>query len=152
MEKIMANITRFNPFSKISRMDPLMNLDDWFPEFSLRPVLRNIEVEPQIKLDVSEEDKSYVVKAEIPGVKKEDIHVQVEGNRVAISAEVRKEKEEKEGRKLISSERYFGKVFRSFMLDQDVDAGGAQAKYTDGMLELTLPKKAGSKTQEITIS
>ena len=100
----------------------------------------------------SEEDKSYVVKAEIPGVHKEYIHVQVEGNRVAISAEVKQEKDTKEGAKLISSERYYGKVFRSFSLEQEVDAGAAKAKYADGMLELTLPKKAGAQMQKITIS
>ncbi len=148
----MANITRFNPFTRMSRIDPLLNMDDWFPEFSLRPVLRNMEMEPQMKLDVAEEDGSYLVKAEIPGVKKEDIHVQVEGNRVAISAEVKQEKEEKEGRKLISSERYYGKVFRSFSLDQEVDAGAAKAKYADGMLELQLPKKAGKEAPELVIS
>lgn len=148
----MANITRFNPFSRIARADPFLSMDDWFPQFSLRPVMRGLETEPQIKLDVAEEDKSYLVKAEIPGVQKEDIHVQVEGNRVAISAEVKQEKETKEGVKLISSERYYGKIFRSFSLDQEVDAGAARAKYADGMLELTLPKKAGARTQEISIA
>ncbi len=148
----MANITRFNPFSRIARADPLFSMDEWFPEFSLRPVLRNFESEPQIRLDLAEQDKAYIVKAEIPGVSKEDIHVQVEGKRVSISAEVKQEKETKEGTKLLSSERYFGKVYRSFSLEQEVDAGAAKAKYADGMLELTLPKKAGAKTQELAIS
>nr|WP_297448087.1 Hsp20/alpha crystallin family protein [Ferrovum sp.] len=53
--------------------------------------------EPQIKLDVSEDDKAYKVKAEIPGVKKENIQVSIEGNQISISAETKKEKEEKEG-------------------------------------------------------
>lgn len=148
----MANITRFNPFGRIARADPFFGMDEWFPEFSLRPVLRSFDAEPQIKLDVTEEDKSYLVRAEIPGVHKEDIHVQVDGNRVAISAEVKQEKETKEGVKLISSERYYGKVFRSFSLEHEVDAAAARAKYADGMLELTLPKKAGARTQEISIS
>ena len=148
----MANITRFDPFSEIARFDPFGDIDDMFKGFMLRPVFRGMGAEPQIKLDVSEEDKAYLVKAEIPGVKKEDIHVSIDGNQVSISAEVKKEKEEKEGKKLLRSERYYGKVYRSFTLDQDVDQGGAQAKYTDGVLEVTLPKKPGSAAKQITVS
>ncbi|HUW36866.1 MAG TPA: Hsp20 family protein [Rhodocyclaceae bacterium] len=118
----------------------------------LRPVLRGVEAEPQIKIEVSEEDKAYLVKAEIPGVKKEDIHVSVEGNQISISAEVKKEKEEKEGKRVIRSERYYGKVYRSFSLGQEVDQGGAQAKYADGVLELTLPKKPGTTATKIAVS
>ena len=148
----MANITRFDPFNELARIDPFGNMDDLFKGFMLRPVFRGVDVEPQIKVDVSEEDKAYLVKAEIPGVKKEDIHVSIDGNQVSISAEVKKEKEEKEGKKLLRSERYYGKVYRSFSLDQEVDQGGAQAKYADGVLEVTLPKKPGSAAKQITIS
>jgi HSP20 family protein len=76
----------------------------------------------------------------------------VEGNQVSISAEVKKEKEEKEGKKVIRSERYYGKVYRSFSLAQDVDQNATKAKYSDGVLELTLPKKPGTSGREITIS
>src|SRR5487761_2477511 len=99
----MANITRFDPFNEIARFDPFGDIDDMFKGFMLRPVYRGMGAEPQIKLDVSEEDKAYLVKAEIPGVKKEDIHVSIDGNQVSISAEVKKEKEEKEGKKLLRS-------------------------------------------------
>ena len=115
-------------------------------------MLRDFEVEPQIKIEVSEEDKNYKVKAEIPGVKKEDIQISVDGNVVAISAEVKKESEEKKGEKVIRSERYYGKVSRSFSLGEEVDQGGAQAKYADGVLTLTLPKKPGSASKQIAIS
>lgn len=148
----MANITRFDPFRELARLEPFGDIDDLFKGFMWRPVIRGLEAEPQIKIDVSENDKAYTVKAEIPGVKKEDIHVSVEGNRVSISAEVKKETEEKEGKKLIRSERYYGKVYRSFSLDQDVDQGTAQAKYADGVLEVTLPKKAGSEAKKIAVS
>lgn len=148
----MANITRFDPFRELARLEPFGDIDDLFKGFMWRPVLRGLEAEPQIKIDVSENDKAYTVKAEIPGVKKEDIHVSVEGNRVSISAEVKKETEEKEGKKLIRSERYYGKVYRGFSLDQDVDQGMAQAKYADGVLEVTLPKKAGSAAKKIAVS
>lgn len=139
----MANITRLNPFKELVRIDPFADVGDFFSELTLRPVLRNFEIEPQIKLEVSEEDKSYLVKAEIPGVKKEDIYVAVDGKQVSISAEVKKEKEGKEGERVIRSERYYGKVSRSFSLDQEIDEGGAQARYTDGVLDLTLPKNPG---------
>lgn len=148
----MHNITRYDPFSGLTRFDPFGDIDDMFKGFALRPVFRGMEAEPQMKIDVSEEDKSYLVKAEIPGVNKDDIHVSVEGNQVSISAEVKKEKEEKEGKKVIRSERYYGNVYRSFTLGQEVDQSAAKAKYTDGVLELTLPKKPGSATRHLTIS
>lgn len=148
----MANITRFDPFKELARLEPFGNMEDLFKGFMLRPVFRGLEAEPQIKVDVSEEDKAYLVKAEIPGVKKEDIHVSIDGNQVTISAEVKKEKEEKEGKRVIRSERYYGKVYRSFSLDQEVDQGGAQAKYADGVLEVTLPKKPGTAAKQITVS
>ncbi len=145
----MANLTRFDPFNELARFDPFRDVDDLFRGFMVRPVFRGMDGEPQIKLDVSEEDKSYLVKAEIPGVKKEDIHVSIDGNQVSISAELKKETEEKEGKRVIRSERYYGKVYRSFSLDQDVDQGGAQAKYSDGVLEVTLPKKPGTSPKQL---
>ena len=146
----MANLTRYDPFGDITRFEPFRNLDDIFKGFMVRPVLH--ELEPEIKMDVAEDDKNYTVRAEIPGVKKDDIKVAVDGNQVSISAEVKKEKEEKEGKKVIRSERYYGKVYRSFSLGQEVDQNAAKAKYSDGMLELTLPKKSGTAGKEITIS
>lgn len=147
----MANITRFDPFGEIARLDPIADMNDWFKGFGFRPVLRGMEVEPQMKLDLSEEKGSYVVKAEIPGAKKEDVRVTVDGNRVSISAEIKKEKEEKEGAQLIRRERYYGKVARSFTLDQEVDQSAAKARYLDGVLELVLPKKAGGAAKELPI-
>jgi HSP20 family protein len=146
----MANLTRYDPFRDLTRFEPFRNFDDMFKGFMVRPVLS--EMEPEIKMDVSEDDKAYTVRAEIPGVKKDDIKVAVEGNQVSISAEVKKEKEEKEGKKVIRSERYYGKVYRSFSLAQDVDQNATKAKYSDGVLELTLPKKPGTAGKEITVS
>lgn len=157
----MSNITRFNPFSELARIDPLLtrydpfrDIDDMLGNIMMRPLYREeLEFEPQIKMDVKEADGKYVVKAEIPGVKKDDIHVTIDGNRVSISAEVKKEKEQKEGEKVIRSERSYGKASRSFSLADEVDQGKVEAKYADGVLELTLPKKPGSSTRkEISIS
>jgi len=146
----MANLTRYDPFGDLTRFEPFRNFDDIFKGFMVRPVLS--EMEPEIKMDVSEDDKAYTVRAEIPGVKKDDIKVAVDGNQVSISAEMKKEKEEKEGKKVIRSERYYGKVYRSFSLGQEVDQNATKAKYSDGVLELTLPKKPGTAGKEITIS
>ncbi|HUX64920.1 Hsp20/alpha crystallin family protein [Sulfuricella sp.] len=142
----MANITRYDPFDVT--LDPF---DDLFRGF-LRPVRFEGQTQQmQIKMDVKEDDKAYNVHAEIPGVKKEDIHVTIAGNQVSISAEVKKEKEEKEGEKVLRSERYYGKVYRSFSLGQDVDEATATAKYNEGVLNLTLPKKATSSAKKLSI-
>jgi HSP20 family protein len=117
----------------------------------MRPWLSDVDMEPRIKVDVSEADAAYSVKAEIPGVKKEDIHVAIDGSQVSIEAEIRKEKEEKKGEKVVRSERYFGKQSRSFTLGQDIDAGKAEAKYSDGVLELKLPKKANGSSKELKV-
>lgn len=149
----MNNLTRFNPFTELTRFDPFLDMDDVFSKMMMRPLIREgLEMEPQIKMDVKEADNQYLIKAEIPGVKKDDIHVTVEGNRVSISAEVKKEKEEKEGERVIRSERSYGMASRSFSLADEVDQSKVQAKYTDGVLELTLPKKPGSARKEISIS
>ena len=139
----MTNILRYNPADDA--------FDDLFRGFFMRPVRLEGQPEVQIKMDVSEDDKAYTVHAEIPGVKKEDIHVTIDGNQVAVSAEVKNEKEVKEGGKILRSERYYGKVSRAFTLGQDVDEATAQAKYKDGVLELTLPKQTAAKAKRLAI-
>lgn len=140
----MANLTRFNPVDDA--------FDDLFRGFFMRPVRMEGVPEVQIKMDVKEDDKGYTVHAEMPGVKKDDIHVNIDGNQVAISAEIKQEKEEKEGEKVLRSERYYGKVSRAFTLGQDVDEDAASAKYSDGVLELMLPKKAVAKAKRLTVN
>lgn len=107
---------------------------------------------PQMKVDVTEADKTYTLRAELPGVKKEDINISIEGNKVSLRAEVKQQKSEKQGESLLQQECYYGNFYRSFALAQDIDEGQAQAKYTDGILELTLPKKAGSGPRRLTVS
>jgi HSP20 family protein len=146
----MANITRYDPFGEITRFDPFGDIDDLFKGYWVRPLIK--QSAPEVKIDVSEDDKAYTVHAEIPGVKKDDIKVQVEGNQVSISAEVKEEKEEKKDQKVLRSERYYGKVYRSFTLGQEMDQNAAKAKYSDGVLELTLPKKASTAAKQISVS
>lgn len=137
----MGNLTRYDP------------LDDLFRGFFVRPVeFGNAPAMPAIKMDVKEQEGAFVVHAELPGVKKEDIQITIEGNQVAISAEIKQEKEVKEGERLLRSERYFGQVSRSFQLAQEIDEDKAAAKYNDGVLELTLPKRAASTSKRLAIS
>ncbi len=141
----MANITRYDPFNE---------LDDMFKGLFVRPMRFDLDVAPQMrmKIDVTKADDSYTVKADIPGVKKDDIQVSVEGNEVTISGEIKKETEEKKGEEVLRSERYYGKISRSFTLPHDVDESKVTAKYADGVLKLSLPTKAASKTKKITVS
>lgn len=148
----MANITRFTPFNELVRFDPFLDMNDFFKGYGIKPFSLDIEPAPQMKMDVSEDDGSYVVKAEIPGVNKNDIHISVDGNLVSISAEVKKEKEEKKGENVIRSERYFGQVSRSFTLAHEVDADKVEAKYADGVLEIKMKKKSNGHRKSITVS
>ena len=109
---------------------------------------------PQLKMriDVSENEKAYTVKADLPGVKKEDIDVRVDGNVVSISAESRSEKETRgNGDRVLRSERTYGTVSRSFSLGQDVDASAVKAGYADGVLTLELPKRASAAASRIQV-
>ena len=126
--------------------------DDFFkdiaPGFYVRPLHGDgVPTPSQIKVDVKETDGGYTVQAEVPGVPKEDIHVSIDGNVVSLRAEVRQHDQKTEGEKVLRSERYFGSVARSFQLPVDVDAAQAKAKYDNGVLTLTLPKKQGGNAQ-----
>ncbi len=140
----MANLARFNVLDN--------TLDDMLRGFFVRPMNFETAAAPlQLRVDVSEADAGYTVRAEIPGVKKDDIHVAIDGNQIEISAEVKNGKEVKEGEKVLRSERYFGKVYRAFALAHDVDEAATEARYADGILELKLPKKASGKVKRIPI-
>jgi HSP20 family protein len=142
----MNPITRYDPFTR--------GFDDLFKGMFLRPVRLDMDAMPelQIKLDITENGDAYQVSAELPGVNKEDIKVSVEGNLLRISAETKKETEEKKGDQVLRSERYYGRLERAVALDSDVDDGKVEARYADGVLKLKLPKKATSASRRITVS
>jgi HSP20 family protein len=130
--------------------------DDFFkdiaPGFYVRPLHGDSLPAPsQIKVDVKETEGGYTVQAEVPGVPKEDIHVSVEGNVVSLRAEVRQLDQKTEGEKVLRSERYYGSVARSFQLPADIDAAQAKARYDNGVLTLTLPKKLNNAAQRLNI-
>ena len=145
----MANVTRFDP-----RIDPLSDLvDDLFKGFLVRPVSYEGRGEalPRVKVDVSESNGAYVVNADLPGVRKEDIQVSIDGSEVTLTAEVKREKETGKDERVLHSERVFGKVTRSFALPQEIDEARAEAKFRDGVLELKLPKKTAAPRKQISI-
>ena len=140
----MASITRFNAFGD--------TLDDLFRGFFVRPV--NFEGNDNavpFRVEITERDNAYVLRGDLPGVRKDDINISVDGDTVAITAEVKTEKDVKDGERVLRSERYYGKLYRAFTLGQAVEETNAQAKYADGVLELTLPKKAAAQAKRITI-
>ena len=139
----MANITRFDPF---------FDVDDLFRGMRLAPLRRDEEVTPKMKLEVQEDENAYTIHAEVPGAKKDDIKVTIDGNQVSISAEIKRESEEKEKGRVVHSERYYDKVYRSFSLDSAVDEGKGSASYKDGVLELVLPKKNGGGPTKLRVS
>ena len=143
----MANLTRIDPFS-VSGFDPF---DDVFKGF-FRPVNLDNVAQPQLKMDVQEDERSYTVHAEIPGVDKENIHVTIDGSHVAISAEVQRENEVKDGTRSLRSERYYGKVSRSFIVENEIDESKAEANYKDGVLQLVLPKKVVAAAKRLIVS
>ena len=140
--------------SRLSVYDPFA---DVFPEL-FRGILtpaRSAQGQSQaleVRVDVKEGDNEYTVHAEMPGIAKEDIHVEIDGNRVSISGEVKRETEKKEGERVLRSERYYGSVARSFALASEIDEAKSQAKYENGVLTLTLPKKAVAGGRKLTIS
>lgn len=145
-----SNMTRFDPFSDLTHFEAFRNMDDLFRELSLMPSLRSMKAELRMRTDVTETEQAYTVKAEIPGVKKEDIKISIEGNRIAITAEVKEETDDKTTG-TVRSERYYGKHARSFALPQEVDEAKAEAKYENGLLLLTLPKKVGTSAKQLTV-
>ena len=150
----MANITNYRPNEMWGGLDPFASpLDDLMRGFFVKPL--SLEGRPgsgtPLRVDVSETEKEYRVVAEMPGVRKEDINVSINGNEVAISAEVKNEKEAKDGEKTLRTERYYGKVYRAFTLEHPVDEAKAEARYADGVLELTLPKSEAAMPKRIAV-
>ena len=139
----MAQITRYDPFGE---------LDELMRGLVFRPMRVDAPRLEQIKVDVGEDDKAYRITAEIPGVKKDDIKISVVDNQVSISAEVKTQSERKEGERVVHSERYYGAVSRSFTLPQAVDQEGTQARYENGVLTLTLPKRDNARFRKIIVT
>jgi HSP20 family protein len=140
----MANIARFDPFNEL--------VDDLFKGFFVRPMVAGAqEALPRMRVEVAEKNGGYTVTAELPGAKKEDIAIDVDGAQVTLSAQVKREKEVTDADRVLHTERVYGKVSRSFTLPQELDEAKVEAKFKDGVLEVTLPKKAAAARKSITV-
>ena len=139
-------------------MNPLIArsslIDDFFkdvaPGFFIKP-LHGDGLPAQIRVDVKETPEAYLLAAEMPGVNKEDIHVHIEGKQVSLRAEVKQQDAQTDNGKLLRSERYHGAVARSFQLPVDIDNTAARARYENGVLNLTLPKRSAGARQRLAI-
>lgn len=138
----MNALTRVDPFNDL--------LPDMLRRFS-RPFGLAEHLPPDIKLDVTEHDADYAVRAEIPGARKEDISVTIDGSFVSIVAERHGESEQREGGRVMVRECSVGRVSRGFTLAHEIDAGGVVARLEDGVLRLTLPKRESSRSRTIQV-
>lgn len=140
----MTNLVTYDPFLDTG-------MDELFRGF-FKPVrMEGARAPVMIKMDVTETGDGYMVHAEMPGVKKENINVEIEGNQVTISAEVKREREKKEGDKVLRSERYYGNVYRSFTLPHELDEAKSVAKYDGGVLELKLVRREGMPGKKLPV-
>lgn len=137
----MARLSVYDPFAEV------------FPELFrglMQPARGGAAEALEIRVDVRESAEQYVVQAELPGVKKEDIQVQIDGNRVSISAEVRRD-EKAQGERILRTERYVGAMARSFALASEINDQAAHARFENGVLTLTLPKQLAPAAKRLTI-
>lgn len=121
--------------------DPDTGIDELFRGF-FQPIRREGRGSAiNIKMDIAEDDKSYTLHAEVPGVAKEDIQVTIEGNQVTLGAEIKREKDVEDGQRILRSERFYGNAYRTLTLPTEVDEAQSVAKYKNGVLEVKLVKK-----------
>jgi HSP20 family protein len=139
----MASLQIYDPFA-----DPAV--ETLFRQF-FRPERTDRATPQSIRLDVAENDKGYTVYAEVPGVRKDEIHVAIEGNQVTIAAETKPIAEQAEGTRVLRTERYYGNLYRSFTLPVELDETASEARYEDGVLELKLVKKPAVAGRKLTI-
>lgn len=149
----MSNLTRFDPFQPLSNYDPFQlssSMRELFDNFWTKPWI-NAMGQGGIKLDIKEDDKAYTVHADVPGFRKEDLRIEVEGRMVTISAESCGGKEDKSDENYVCRERSCSQVFRTFSLEHTIDEAGVSARYDAGVLEITLPKKNGGESRRIMV-
>ena len=145
----MNAIIRREPYGSI--FDQLFS--DYFTRGNWPLTARSEELPTSVlaRMDVVDKGDRYLVTVDLPGVKKEDIRVTVEGARVSIAAESKSQTETKEGDKVLHTERYASSYARSFELPTEVTEEKADANYENGVLRLALPKRAHVEGRRLTI-
>ncbi len=136
------------PGSALSR-DPFSLVDAMFNELANQRTGSSLV--SRARIDVTERNGTYEVRAELPGAKKEDITIDIDGAAVSISAKVSTQSERKEGERVLYSERSHESYARAFELPQAVDAQAAEARFDNGVLTLTLPKKDAPRSTRLAV-
>lgn len=148
----MANLVRrrSDPFLPVfgEWMDDLWNRTG-LPMMSRYPEMPAVE---RALMDIVDKGDRFEVKVDMPGVRKEDIEVSIDGSRVSIRAETRSINEEKDGERMLHTERFAAMYARSFELPADVSEAGSEARYENGVLTLMLPKRAPLASKKLTIN
>jgi HSP20 family protein len=140
-------MSKWDPFEEISRMQD--RLSQLFSELSPSGEMKTLDTLSPM-MDVQEKDKEIVVKADMPGVDKKDVEIDIKNNMLYINANTHREKEEeKEG--YVMRERAFSRFARTFSLPANVMAEGAKAKLEDGVLTINIPKTETEEKQKILI-
>jgi HSP20 family protein len=142
--------SRWNPFHKLARVDPFVDFEELIRGFNAPSLARDYERAMEMRLDVTEDDKQYLVNVDMPGVRKENIDISVSDRQIGIRAEVKRDESRDKGKE-IYSERYSGEAYRTFTLPTEVDSEKAEASYDGGVLTLKLPKKAGNSSKHLSI-
>jgi len=141
----------------LMKWDPWREMEDMFDRYTRavgwprgggQEIMRTGDWSPRV--DIAETDKAFVIKAEIPEVKKEDVKVTVDNGVLSICGDRKQEKEEK-GKKFHRVERYYGSFCRSFTLPENIDEGGIKASFKDGMLNLDIPKTEETKPKTVEV-
>lgn len=151
----MSSITRWDPFRELdelqNRISTLMGRAPVRKEGEKQEALRVAEWAPLV--DISEDDKEYTIKAELPDVKKDEVKISVQNDVLSITGERKYEKEEK-NKKYHRVERAYGSFSRSFTVPEDADADRVSAEFKEGLLQVHLPKsdKVKPKTIEVKVS
>ena len=149
MNTLLTTALRRDPFGSL--FDEFLD-DTWLrPEWTTLPRTAEAPSWMRARMDVVDKGESYQITVDLPGVKKEDIDVSVEGAHIAITAESRYETPVKEGEKLLHAERFAGSYARSFELPTEVTESGAGAVFENGVLTLTLPKRAPVASKRLPI-
>ncbi|MDL1861147.1 Hsp20/alpha crystallin family protein [Betaproteobacteria bacterium PRO7] len=148
--------TALTPFVRRDPFSPVF--DEFFRDFFSRPAWLpsslldgGYSMIERARMDVIDSGSSYEITVDLPGVKKEDINVSIDGSRVLINAETKNEKVKKDGGEVIYAERSAARFARSFELPAEVTDAGAEAHYENGVLTLTLPKKAAVQAKRLTV-
>ena len=146
------NLVKWDPFRELE--DVSNRLNRLFGQSLARSesgqnMLAVVDWAPSV--DISETDSEYLIKGEIPGVKKEDVKVSIQDGMLTIQGERKQEKEEK-GKKFHRIERSYGSFVRSFRVPDDADENSVKAEFKDGMLNVTLAKSAKAKPKAIEVS